>query len=158
SGLLFTFFLYKGGSEQAGTFWAEIDIEMFGKNSAKTFQSNIITDGVSGAKKMSEKNHTYPYSRLDGVHTYVLEWTSTYVAWFVDGKEVRRDQTAQVATLVNAQSIRFNAWASSSSGWAGAFNPAVLPQKQIIDWFKYSSYDETVEGNFKLEWMDDFNT
>jgi hypothetical protein len=157
SGLLSTFFLYKQGSEQAGAFWEEIDIEIFGKNSAKTFQTNIITDGLVGNTKMSEKHHTYSFSLADTFHTYALEWTPTYVAFFFDGKEIRRDKTAQVATLTNAQSIRFNAWISSSSGWAGAFNPTVLPQNQYVDWFKYYSYD-VPEDSFKLAWTDDFST
>lgn len=158
SGILYTFFLYKNGSEQAGTFWEEIDLEIFGKNSAKSFQSNIITDGVSGSKKMSEKTHTFPASLADTFHTYRIEWTPTYVAWFFDNKELRRDKTTQVATLTNAESIRFNAWISSSTPWAGAFNPAVLPQYQLVDWLKYSSYDPAAEDSFKLEWTDDFNT
>jgi endo-1,3-1,4-beta-glycanase ExoK len=158
SGLLSTFFLYKNGSEQAGAFWEEVDIEIFGKNSAKAFQTNIITDGVTGSNKMSEKLHTYNFSLADTFHTYTLEWTPTYVAFFFDNKEIRRDKTAQIATLTNAESIRFNAWISGSAGWAGAFNPSVLPQNQYIDWFKYSSYDATGEGSFKLEWVDDFST
>jgi len=140
SGLLFTFFLYKGGSEQAGAFWEEIDLEIFGKNSAKSFQSNIITDGVTGSNKMSEKLHTFVNSLADTFHIYRIEWTPAYVAWFIDGKELRRDKTTQVATLTNAESIRFNAWISSSANWAGAFSATVLPQYQVVDWFKYSSY------------------
>jgi endo-1,3-1,4-beta-glycanase ExoK len=158
SGLLSTFFLYKNGSEQAGAFWEEVDIEIFGKNSTKTFQTNIITDGVTGSNKMSEKLHSYNFSLADTFHTYTLEWTPTYVAFFFDNIEIRRDKTAQVASLTNAESIRFNAWISGSAGWAGAFNPSVLPQNQYVDWFKYSSYDATGDGSFKLEWTDDFST
>lgn len=158
SGILYTFFLYKNGSEQANAFWEEIDLEIFGKNSAKGFQSNIITDGVTGSNKMSEKLHTFPASLADTFHTYRIEWTPTYVAWFFDNKELRRDKTPQVATLTSAESIRFNAWISTSAGWAGAFNPAVLPQYQYVDWLKYSSYVPATEDSFKLEWTDDFNT
>ncbi|HLN72129.1 MAG: family 16 glycosylhydrolase [Methylococcaceae bacterium] len=158
SGILSTFFLYKGGSEQAGAFWEEIDLEIFGKNSAKSFQSNIITDGVTGSNKMSEKLHTFTYSLADTFHIYRIEWTPTYVAWFIDNKELRRDKTTQVATLTNAESIRFNAWISGSATWAGAFNPAVLPQYQVVDWLKYSSYVPAATDSFKLEWTDDFNT
>jgi endo-1,3-1,4-beta-glycanase ExoK len=159
SGLLSTFFLYKNGSEQSGAFWEEIDIEIFGKNSAKSFQTNIITDGVTGNNKMSEKLHSYAFSLADTFHTYRLEWTPTYVAFFFDNKEIRRDtKTTQVNSLVSAESIRFNAWISGSASWAGSFNPSVLPQNQYVDWFKYSSYDASAEGSFKLEWVDDFST
>lgn len=158
SGLLYTFFLYKNGSEQANAFWEEIDLEIFGKNSAKSFQSNIITDGVTGSNKTSEKNHLFVNSLADTFHTYRIEWTPTYVAWFFDNKELRRDKTTQVATLTSAESIRFNAWISSSAAWAGTFNPTVLPQYQQVDWIKYSSYVPATEDSFKLEWTDDFNT
>src|SRR4051812_41451737 len=43
SGLLSTFFTYKNGSETAGTAWEETDIEVLGKNGAKSWQSNLIT-------------------------------------------------------------------------------------------------------------------
>ena len=43
SGLLSTFFTYKTGSELSGATWEELDIEVLGKNDAKTWQSNIIT-------------------------------------------------------------------------------------------------------------------
>lgn len=158
SGILSTFFLYKSGSEQANAFWEEIDLEIFGKNSAKSFQSNIITDGVTGSNKMSEKLHTFTYSLADTFHIYRIEWTPTYVAWFIDGKELRRDKTTQVATLTNAESIRFNAWISNSATWAGAFNAAILPQYQVVDWFKYSSYVPAATDSFKLEWTDNFDT
>ena len=42
SGVLSTFFTYKNGSEVSNTFWEEIDIEVFGKDNATVWQSNII--------------------------------------------------------------------------------------------------------------------
>jgi beta-glucanase (GH16 family) len=158
SGILSTFFLYKGGSEQAGTFWEEIDIEIFGKNNAKGFQSNIITDGLTGGLKMAEEKHNYSFSLADTFHIYALEWTPDYVAWFFDGVEVRRDSTPQVKTLVNPESYRFNTWVSNSASWAGSFNPSVLPQKQYVDWLKYYSYNENSDTVFQLKWVDNFDT
>ncbi len=157
SGILSTFFLYKNGSEQAGVFWEEIDIEIFGKDNAQTFQSNIITDGLSGGTTNSEEDHHYIFSLSDTFHIYAIEWTPYYVAWFFDSTEVRRDSTAQVATLVNPQSYRFNTWISSSTGWAGSFNRNVLPQNQYVDWLKFYSYHEDSEDTFQLEWEDNFD-
>ena len=157
SGILSTFFLYKNGSEVADTFWEEIDIEIFGKDNAQTFQSNIITDGLSGGTTNSEEEHHYNFSLSDTFHTYAVEWTPYYVAWFFDSLEVRRDSTEQVAGLINPQSYRFNTWISGSTGWAGNFNPGVLPQNQYVDWLKYYSYNEGSENTFQLEWTDDFD-
>jgi endo-1,3-1,4-beta-glycanase ExoK len=158
SGILSTFFLYKNGSEQANTFWEEIDIEIFGKDNAQTFQSNIITDGLSGGTIGSEEEHHYSFSLSDTFHVFALEWTPYYVAWFFDDVEVRRDSSEQVATLTNPQSYRFNTWISESAGWAGSYNPNVLPQKQYVDWLKYYSYNEGSANIFQLEWTDNFDT
>lgn len=156
SGILSTFFLYKNGSEVAGTYWEEIDIEVFGKDDAVTFQSNIITDGLNNQPKiMSEQNHTQTTSLADAYHTYALEWTPEYVAWFIDGTEVRRTTGGQVANLTNAMTMRFNLWASTSVPWVGAFDDSVLPVHQYINWLKYSSY---ANGTFTHEWTDDFTT
>lgn len=158
SGILSTFFLYKNGSEQAGTYWEEIDIEIFGKDNAQAFQSNIITDGLSGGTTISEDEHHYDFSLSDTFHIYAVEWTPYYVAWFFDGIEVRRDSTEQVANLENPETFRFNTWISESADWAGSFNPSVLPQNQYVDWLKYYSYNEGSENTFQLEWTDNFDT
>lgn len=158
SGLLSTFFLYKNGSEQTGTFWEEIDIEIFGKDNAQTFQTNIITDGLSGGLTLSEEEHHYDFSLADTFHVFAVEWTPDYVAWFFDGTEVRRETGAQVADLTNPQSYRFNTWISGAASWVGDFNPNVLPQSQYVDWLKYYSYNEGSDNVFQLEWTDDFNT
>ena len=157
SGILSTFFLYKSGSEQAGVFWEEIDFEIFGKNNAQTFQSNIITDGLSGGTTNSEEEHHYSFSLSDTFHVYALEWTPYYVAWFFDSIEVRRDSTTQVATLSNPQSYRFNTWISSSASWVGSLDPSVLPQNQYVDWLKYYSYHDGSDTTFQFEWTDDFD-
>ncbi|WP_286843623.1 family 16 glycosylhydrolase, partial [Idiomarina sp. UBA4206] len=89
SGVLSTFFTYKNGSEQPGTFWEEIDIEIFGKNNATQWQSNVII-GTNRPTTKTEGVHTTPFSMGDGYHTYVLEWTPNYIAWYVDGTQTRR--------------------------------------------------------------------
>jgi endo-1,3-1,4-beta-glycanase ExoK len=94
SGILSTFFTYKNGSEGAGTFWEEIDIEVFGKDDATTWQSNIIT-GL-GTRVTTEAEHTHPTSLADGYHTYALVWTPDYIAWEVDGNEIRRVGSGQL--------------------------------------------------------------
>src|SRR4051794_29191663 len=72
SGLLSTFFTYKNGSEMAGATWEETDIEVLGKNDAKTWQSNLIT---GNPRMTSEQVYSTTGSLADGYHTYTLEWT-----------------------------------------------------------------------------------
>jgi beta-glucanase (GH16 family) len=157
SGILSTFFTYKNGSEISGTKWEEIDIEVLGKNNAQTFQSNIIS---GYPKKTSEMLHNQNFSLADDYHTYGLEWTPDYVAWFFDGKEVRRTTGDQVKALVNPQSFRFNLWAANISAWVGTFNGASLPVYQYVNWISYSSYTpgKGDKGtDFTFSWKDDFD-
>ncbi|XXT14559.1 family 16 glycosylhydrolase [Sorangium sp. So ce429] len=153
SGILSTFFTYKDGSELSGAFWEEIDIEVFGKDNARSWQSNIITG--MGTRVTSEEVHTADVSLADGYHTYGLEWTPDYVAWTFDGREVRRTTGAQVGTLRNPQGLRMNTWSSDVVEWVGSFDDSVLPQHQFVNWIKYYRYNN---GGFELAWQDDFDS
>ena len=148
---------YKGSPEP----WVEIDIEILGKAPAK-FQSNIIT-GNAAAKVTSEKMHTLSPAADAGYHTYAIEWTPEYVAWFVDDALVRctktdsSDTKKQVAALIKEQSLRFNLWSSETASWVGTWNDAILPVHQYISWVKAYTYDKASK-TFTLAWVDDFNT
>ena len=158
SGILSTFFTYKDGSEISGTFWEEIDIEVFGKNNAQSFQSNIISNNP---KKTSEQVHSPGYSFADAYHTFALEWTPNYVAWLLDGVEVRKTQGGQAPELTNPESFRFNLWAANIQSWVGAFDTGSLPAYQFINWIRYSAYTPGAGNNgkdFTSDWQDDFNT
>jgi beta-glucanase (GH16 family) len=155
SGLLSTFFTYKNGSEISGAVWEEIDIEVLGKNDAYQMQSNII---VGSPRQTTEMLHTASQSLADDYHTYTLEWTPDYVAWFIDGQQVRRISGGNfVNTLVNPQTMRFNIWASTSESWVGAFNSSILPVYQFVNYMEYYAYNTSTK-TFNLSWRDDFNT
>ena len=154
SGVLSTFFTYKNGSEQAGAFWEEIDLEVFGKNDAIQWQSNIIQ---GQPRKLTEGVHTATQSLGDAYHTYAVEWTPSYVAWFVDGQEIRRITGGNfVSSLTSPQGMRFNLWAATAESWVGAFSDTILPVYQFVNYFEYYSYDTTT-NSFNLLWRDDFN-
>lgn len=158
SGILSTFFTYKNGSEQTGAFWEEIDIEVFGKDNAETFQTNIITNNP---KVHSEEVHSPGFSMGDDYHTYTLEWTPDYVAWYLDGVEMRKTTGTQVNDLTNPQSFRMNIWAAQWESWVGPFDVQALPAHQFVNWIKYYEYTPgTGEGgsDFTLQWTDDFNS
>ena len=156
SGVLSTFFTYKNGSEVGNTFWEEIDIEVFGKNNATEWQSNIIL-GSSRPTIHTEQVHTAPSSLADAYHTYVIEWTPDYVAWFVDGVEARRiTGTSTVTSLTNPQSLRFNIWSSESVPWVGTWDDSVLPVYQFVNYIEYKAYNATTK-TFEGGWRDDFN-
>ena len=155
SGTLWTFFTYKEGSEISGTFWEEIDIEVLGKNNATGWQTNII---IGDPRETTEGNHNAGVSLADAYHTYTLEWTDTYVAWFLDGSEVRRITDDKfIDALQNRQDLRFNLWAASIPEWVGSFDSSALPIHQFINWFQYESYDPDT-STFSFEWRDDFDS
>src|SRR3954452_5906214 len=152
SGLISTFFTYKNGSETTGSTWEETDVEALGKNDAKSWQSNLIT---GNPRMTSEQVYTATGSLADGYHTYTLEWTPDYVSWSFDGTMVRKTEGGQASSLSNPETMRFNAWASDSTGWAGALDDAALPAYQFVNWIKYYRYDS---GQFVLDWTDDFDS
>ncbi len=155
SGLLSTFFTYKNGSEVSGALWEEIDIEVLGKNDAYQMQSNVI---VGSPRQTTEILHTASQSLADDYHTYTLEWTPDYVAWFIDGQQVRKINGGNfVTSLVNSETMRFNIWASTSESWVGAFNSSILPVYQFINYMEYYAYNTNTK-NFTLSWRDDFNS
>jgi len=151
-GLLSTFFTYKNGSEIAGAFWEEIDIEVLGKDNAMTWQSNIVS---GQPRETSEQIHRAASSLADDYHTYTLEWTPNYVSWALDGVQVRKTEGGQVSQLTSPESFRFNVWSSENVGWVGEFDEASLPAYQFVNWIKYYRYDN---GNFVLDWTDNFDT
>jgi len=151
-GILSTFFLWKEGSEQPGVFWEEVDVEVFGKYNAITWQSNIIS-GLDPVKT-TEQRHNQSFSLGDDFHTYSVEWTPEYVSWSLDGQLIRSISGAPATDITSPTGIRFNLWASTSLEWAGAWYDSVLPQYQFVNWIKYYRFED---DQFILDWTDDFS-
>ena len=171
-GSVSSMFLYYDDSYKKSIFpWNEIDIEVLGKGGT-SWQSNIITrEGDESIKKntSSETIHPFGFDATEGFHLFAMVWTPDYVAWEIDSVEIRRDSIGlsrgdhadadQVAFLTEEQSLRFNLWASASSGWVGRFTGEQLadgPQVQWIDYVRVYSYDEATK-TFTQTWQDDFN-
>jgi hypothetical protein len=151
-GVVSSFFLWKDGSEMPGTFWNELDFEKLGATCY--MQTNTL---YGNPVMSSEQSHTMPSDMCEAYHDYRFEWTPTYIAWFIDGREIRRETGASVAAFeANApggMNMRFNVWPGNAN-FGGNFNPAILPVRQYISWVQYSSFQN---GNFQLEWREDFN-
>lgn len=160
-GCISSMFLYYNDSYMGnGKVWNEIDIEVIGKSSTG-FQSNLIT-GSKESQVTSEKIHNLGYAVNSDYHVYTVEWTPDYISWSVDGVETRRtaattDTKQQVANMVQAQSLRFNLWASDVTAWVGTFDKTKIPVAQYIDYVKVYDYD-TASQTFSERWTDDFDT
>jgi len=163
SGTVSSMFLYFNdsymGSATDLTPWREIDIEILGKTPG-SFQSNMIT-GNAITQIMSPAHHDIIPSSDQTYHDYAMEWTPNYVAWFLDGVEVRRNTDQQTIDLQDHdQSLRFNLWSSTTVSWVGSWSDAPLPLHQFITSVRVLAYTPGKGPNgsdFTESWTDDFN-
>jgi hypothetical protein len=151
-GIVSSFFLWKNGSEQPGTFWNELDFEKvaadchmttnarFGNPSANHSQTNALNVDICGS-----------------YHDYRFEWTPTYIAWSVDGQEFRRDTGANATAFSQnaaaGMQFHFNVWPGNST-FGGNFNASILPVHEYISWVQYSSF---ANGMFTPVWKEEFD-
>ena len=149
-GVVSSFFLWKDGSSST-TSWNELDFEKI--NAACRLQSNIWT----GTGTQSAEIDTPAFNICDGYHTYAFEWTPDYIAWFIDGNQIRKVTGASVAEYTQNASqgmaMHFNVWVGNSS-FGGTLDPSILPVNEYISWAQYSSY---ANGAFQLQWREEFD-
>lgn len=161
SGMVTAFFLWKDGSEIPGAQWQEQDFEMFGKNGK--YQTQLMTPG----NPRTENATIHSLSGLATEHyfTYRMEWTPTYLAFYVDGHLVRRETDPVVyaklldPTRAEPAQLRMSLWAGDWS-WSGAFNAAATPAHTYVEFIQIYDYTPGagVDGSdFSLRWRDDFS-
>lgn len=149
-GVVSSYFLWKDGSSST-TSWNELDYEK--TRASCQMQSNIW----SGMGTQTPVIASATADRCSAYHTYTFEWTPDYIAWFVDGTQLRRETGAVVADYTQNASqgmtIHFNVWVGNAS-FGGVLDPSMLPMNEYIDWVQYSSY---TNGAFQQEWREDFD-
>lgn len=151
-GVVSSFFLWKDGSEVSGTFWNELDFEKVEAD------CHLETNALYGDPESTHSEaHALTENLCGTFHTYTYEWTPEYIAWFIDGVEIRREtgdiSDAYRDNATEGMQIRFNVWPGDAS-FGGDFDPAVLPVHQYVNWVQFSSY---VDGVFELQWREDFS-
>ena len=151
-GVVSSFFLWKDGSEMPGVFWNELDFEKLDGD------CRMQTNALYGSPVAStEQVHMMVGQLCDGYHDYAMEWTPTYIAWFIDGREVRRNTGAVAEAFAqnapDGMQVHFNVWPGNAD-FGGVLDPSVLPVRQYISWVQFSSFQN---GNFTLAWREDFN-
>lgn len=151
NGVVSSFFLWKEGSEKAGTFWNELDFE-------KLEECQLETNPLYGnPAKVHSQRHTLGSDLCGEFHVYAYEWTPDYISWLVDGVEIRREtEEAPMAYATNASTgmqVHFNLWPGDAS-FGGTFSPDILPVHQYVDWVQFSSY---ADGNFTMQWRETFD-
>jgi beta-glucanase (GH16 family) len=142
SGVISNFFTFKNGSEQAGTYWEEVDVEVFGKNGAHSWQSNIITGQDNANLTHSEQVH-----QQNGLgqeyHTYSVQWKPNSITWTVDGVTVRTTTGGQANDVDEQTSLRFNLWNPDIPSWVGPFDESILPVHMYVNWIKFYPWNGT---------------
>lgn len=152
SGVVSSFFLWKDGSEQAGTFWNELDFEKLGA------ECRLETNPIYGSPAANHsQRHELVLDLCGSFHTYAYEWTPEAIVWLIDGVEIRRETgaTAQ-AFAANASAgmqIHLNVWPGDVT-FGGVFDAKILPVHQYVDWVQFSAYQA---GAFRLDWREDFD-
>jgi len=154
-GMLSTFYTIQHKTKNK-KHWSEIDIEVLGKKNAQILSTNMFINDTNGELLQTVLEVNLDYSLADNFHTYVLEWTPEYVAWFINGKEIRRKTGNFVTHMSIPQEYRFNAWISSTPAWVGNIDKTAMPAYQYVDWITYSSYNKATK-DFTEKWRDDFN-
>ncbi len=150
-GVVSTFFLWKEGSELAGTFWNELDFEKVAADCHMTTNARFGLPSVNHSQNLAISG-----AICAEYHDYAFEWTPTYIAWIVDGQELRRDigatATAFSDNASGGMTFHFNLWPGNAN-FGGNFSPAILPVHQYISWVQYSSF---ANDAFQLQWREDF--
>ncbi len=151
SGVVCSFFLWKDGSEVEGTFWNELDFETVDAD------CELKSNTYYGNPAVVHSQTAAVATTCGAFHTFAYEWTPDYVAFLVDGAEVRRE-TGETAAAYrdntpDGMQVRFNIWPGDAS-FGGTFDPNLLPVYQYVDWVQYSSFDGS---GFVLEWREDFD-
>ena len=146
SGVISNFFTFKEGSELSTTFWEEIDIEVFGKDGANTWQSNLITG--QGNTNLTRTEGIHQTVNLgQEYHTYTIEWKPNSVTWLVDGKVFREIIEGQSLLTANETSLRFNIWNPNIPQWVGTFDESILPVHMFVNWIKFYEWNGTSFSN-----------
>ena len=112
-GVVGAFFLWKEGSDAANAYWNELDYEKIASD------CHMQINNIYGNPKTQHQQTPSLSGICTGYHDYRFEWTPTYIAWVVDGKEIRRDTgtnaTAYAQNATAGMSIHFNIWPGNSS-------------------------------------------
>ena len=127
-GVVSSFFTYTGPSDNNP--WDEIDIEILGKDTTKV-QLNYYTNGVGNHEKMIDLG----FDSSQEYHRFGFDWQPSYIAWYIDGKEVYRAYDNIPKT---PGKIMMNAWPGKTvDDWLKAYNGRT-PLTAYYQWVTYN--------------------
>ncbi len=154
-GFLASFFTYNDSFPL--TDWCEIDFEVLGRW-GDNVDMNVIDENGSHLRQ----NPLDFNPHLD-FHTYAIEWTPDYVAWFVDGEEAYRQTGGHIEHLDQSAKLMMNIWTPAYTDWVGFIDDRTLPRYAYYDWVSTATYtpgtgSTGTDSNFTPLWTDNFDT
>ena len=156
-GTVSSFFTYWNGPDFNVGGWNELDVEIVPSVAENPFSMNIIYG--DGHEKRESHDYVHGFNPADDWHIYELVWTPEYVAWSLDGKEVRRVTPSDPAVhfMSKGQSVMMNFWTPTFDSWGHGFDAADMPWEVLYDYVETYTYNSHTKG-FDFHWKDDFNT
>jgi hypothetical protein len=154
-GFLASFFTYNDSFPASD--WAEIDFEVLGRW-PDNIDVNVIDENGSHLRQ-----HPVDFNVHVGFHRYAIEWTPSYVAWFLDGEEFYRQEGQHIAHLDQPGKLMMNIWTPNFVDWVGQLDDRTLPRYARYDWASYAAYTPGsgsvgTDQNFSPVWVDSFDT
>lgn len=162
SGMITAFFMWKDGSELSYTEWQEQDFELFGKDG--TYQTQVMTPG--DPRTENKRYHSLPTPVWENYYTYRMEWTPSYLAFYVDGRLIRKEtDPVRYGKLLDparaeATQLRLSLWAGDWS-WSGHFDESKVPAAVFVEYSEVFNYTPGAGPNgsdFTSRWRDDFES
>jgi GR25 family glycosyltransferase involved in LPS biosynthesis len=136
SGLITGLFLQRNSPRQ------EIDIEFLGRDTTRMLVNVFFNPGAEGARYDYGDRGTpalidLDFDAADDFHRYRIEWSPTYIRWYVDGVVVH-ERVPWNPTPVPHLSMKYylNLWPCQSRDLAGRLDDEVLPASAEIDMIK----------------------
>ncbi|KAJ1653273.1 putative glycosidase CRH2 [Dispira simplex] len=121
----------------------ELDFEWVGRN-LDYAQSMYFVDGQRVGSDTQEGRHSVPSGDTSATfNTYAIEFTDTFVKWYVNDQVVRTLEKKSDATFPNfADHLQFGIWDGSHvAGWAGKMNWAAYDRAfAYMDWLEVTPY------------------
>ncbi|NQV14882.1 family 16 glycosylhydrolase [bacterium] len=153
-GFLASFFTYNDSTPAND--WAEIDFEILGRWNDNV-DVNVIDENGSHLRQ-----NPLAFDAHRDFHSYAMEWTPDYVAWFVDGAEIYRQSGGHIDHLSESSRLMMNIWTPVFADWVGIIDDRILPRFSYYDWVSYAAYtpgEGTVGSNsdFSPVWLDNFD-
>ena len=155
-GMLSSFFTYHEISDISE--WNEIDIEILGR-----YKNNVQFNTITGGQINHASSRYVNINPFADFNVYAIEWTPSYIAWFVNGEEIYRQTGTHVQTVNRPQKLMMNIWNPIYEDWVGEWSDDFLPAFAYYDWVAYYEYtpgsgDQGTNNNFTLKWRDEFDS